>query len=245
MSIRIAMWSGPRNISTAMMRAFSSRSDCAVTDEPFYGAYLKLTGERHAMADEIIADMDTDWDSIVRTMSGDIPGGKAVWYQKHMSHHMESSVGIDDFPNHVHAFLIRDPALMVASYRQKNELTEARQLGFERLVEYHKRASDRAGRAAPVVDSNAVLADPEGILTALCHAVGIDWQPAMLKWPKGAHPDDGIWGAHWYNAVWNSEGFGQPTAPSLLSDLEQKIADECRESYDYLLNFALQAQVNS
>jgi hypothetical protein len=243
--LRIAMWSGPRNISTAMMRSFSSRNDTFVTDEPFYGAYLKLTGERHAMADEIIADMDCDWQSVAQAMSGAVPGGKQVWYQKHMTHHMEGSVSIDDFPAHIHAFLIRDPVLMVASYRQKNELKEARQLGFERLVEYHKRASDRTGCAAPVIDSNAVLTDPKGILSSLCSAIGIDWQPAMLRWAKGAHPDDGIWGAHWYNAVWNSEGFGRPTAPSELSDHEQRIADECRESYDSLLKFALQGDAKA
>ena len=149
MSVRIAMWSGPRNISTAMMRSFSSRADCAVTDEPFYGAYLKLTGEPHAMADDIIADMNCDWQSVSATMRGAIPGGKPVWYQKHMSHHMEGPVGIDDFPDHVHIFLVRDPDLMVASYRQKNELKSADQLGFARLLEYHDRISDRLGHAAP------------------------------------------------------------------------------------------------
>jgi hypothetical protein len=239
MSIRIAMWSGPRNISTAMMRSFSSRSDCAVTDEPFYGAYLKTTGEPHAMADEIIADMDCDWQSVASTMRGPIPGGKAVWYQKHMSHHMEGAVSVDDFPDHVHVFLIRDPALMVASYRRKNELVDARQLGFERLVEYHRRVSDRLGHPAPVIDGNAILADPSSKLAALCNAIGIDWDPAMLKWSKGPHPDDGIWGAHWYDAVWKSEGFGSPTTLSELNSAEHDIVRACRADYDYLRVFQL------
>jgi hypothetical protein len=234
MTVRIAMWSGPRNISTAMMRAFSSRADCAVTDEPFYGAYLKHTGEPHAMAAEIIADMDCDWQSVAETMRGAIPHGKTVWYQKHMSHHMEGPISVDDFPDHVHIFLIRDPALMVASYRHKNELVDARQLGFERLVEYHDRVSDRLGRAAPVIDGNTVLADPAKQLQALCATVGLEWDPAMLKWPKGAHSSDGIWASHWYNAVMESEGFGPPTQRSELTASERRIARECRASYETL-----------
>lgn len=228
------MWSGPRNISTAMMRSFSSRADCAVTDEPFYGAYLKLTGEPHAMADAIIADMDCDWLSVAAAMRGAIPGGKSVWYQKHMSHHMDGPVSIDDFPEHVHVFLVRDPDLMVASYRQKNELKNADQLGFARLVEYHDRVSDRLGRAAPVVDSNRLLVDPEKGLRALCSAIGINWDPAMLGWAQGPHPSDGIWATHWYNAVWNSSHFGPPTRPSELDARGQAIADQCRAHYETL-----------
>lgn len=234
MTTRIAMWSGPRNISTAMMRSFSSRADCAVTDEPFYGAYLVQTSEPHAMADEIIADMDCDWQSVAATMRGPVPDGRPVWYQKHMSHHMEGPVSVDDFPDHVHVFLIRDPDLMVASYRHKNELVDARQLGFERLAAYHDRVSSRLGRPAPVIDSNRLLADPEAGLRALCNAIGISWDPAMLGWPEGKHPSDGIWALHWYNAVWKSTGFGKPTAPSDLSAEERRIADQCRLHYEAL-----------
>jgi hypothetical protein len=239
MTIRIAMWSGPRNISTAMMRSFSSRADTAVSDEPFYGAYLRQTGEPHAMADEIIADMDCDWLSVAASMRGPALDRKTIWYQKHMSHHMEGPVSVDDFPDHTHVFLIRDPALMVASYRHKNELVDARQLGFERLVEYHDKISARLARPAPVVDGNAVLVNPESKLRALCAIIGIDWDPAMLSWNKGAHPSDGIWGVHWYNAVMASEGFGPPTQPSELSTMEQDIAEQCRASYNALLRYCI------
>ena len=231
------MWSGPRNISTAMMRSFSSRADCAVSDEPFYGAYLRHTGERHAMADKVIADMDCDWHSVAKAMQGDVPDGKAIWYQKHMTHHMEGPVDILDFPDHVHIFLIRDPDLVVASYREKNELVDAKQLGFARLVDYHNRVSDRIGCAAPVIDSNMVLADPAAQLTALCSAIGIEWDAAMLAWAMGKHAADGIWAEHWYNAVWTSAKFGPPTPIRPIDDDEQRIADACRDEYEYLRQF--------
>jgi len=114
--IRIAMWSGPRNISTAMMRSFGARHDCAVTDEPFYGAFLKTTGIEQPMADDVIASMDCNWNNVAETMRGPVPDGKAIWYQKHMPHHMVTNISIGDFPDHHHAFLIRDPARVVASY---------------------------------------------------------------------------------------------------------------------------------
>jgi hypothetical protein len=234
MTICIAMWSGPRNISTAMMRSFSSRADCAVTDEPFYGAFLKTSGEHQPMADEVIADMDCDWQSVAAGMRGAVPGRKTVWYQKHMPHHMVGPVDILDFPDHAHAFLIRDPDLVVASYAAKNDLRAPHLLGFAQMVDYHSRISDRLGRAAPVVDSNDILADPPAVLAAFCKALGIDWDEAMLRWPAGPHPADGIWGSHWYNAVEKSTGFGAPTPFTPLSDEARRIADACRENYERL-----------
>ena len=232
--LRIAMWSGPRNISTAMMRSFSSRADCAVTDEPFYGAFLKQSGEPQPMAAEVIAEMDCDWQSVASTMRGSVPGNKAVWYQKHMPHHMVGPIDILDFPDHAHAFLIRDPELVVASYEVKNDLREAHLLGYAKLADYHKRVSDKLGHAAPVLDSNEILENPRKQLSALCAALGIGWDDNMLSWPSAPHPDDGIWGVHWYNAVQNSTGFGAPTPQRDLSCEAQRIAEECRADYDYL-----------
>ena len=189
------------------------------------------------MADKVIADMDCDWHSVAKAMQGDVPDGKAIWYQKHMTHHMEGPVDILDFPDHVHIFLIRDPDLVVASYREKNELVDAKQLGFARLVDYHNRVSDRIGCAAPVIDSNMVLADPAAQLTALCSAIGIEWDAAMLAWAMGKHAADGIWAEHWYNAVWTSAKFGPPTPIRPIDDDEQRIADACRDEYEYLRQF--------
>ncbi len=243
MTVRIAMWSGPRNISTAMMRSFGSRPDCAVSDEPFYGAFLKAAGEPHPMAAETIADMDCDYESVLTAQSGAAPDNTPIWYQKHMPHHMVGSVDIRDMPNHRHAFLIRAPERVVASYRNKNELRRADMLGFGQIREYFDIEADRLGSAPTVVDSDAILADPVGVLSSLCEGVGIAWDPAMLKWEKGPLPDDGVWGAHWYDKVNASIGFGSPPGP--LPELDgayQEVADECRADYEYLLSYALAAK---
>jgi Sulfotransferase domain len=240
-AVKIAMWSGPRNISTAMMRSFSSRSDCAVTDEPFYGAFLKTSGEPHPVAADIMADMDCNWQSVAHRMRGDVPQGKAVWYQKHMPHHMVGGVDIMDFPDHTHTFLIRDPDLVAASYASKNELHSAQQLGFSRLADYHKRISDYLSCPAPVADSNDILTSPAAVLEKLCLAVGIHWDPAMLSWPLGPHPTDGIWAAHCYNAVDQSTGFGPPTVATKLPADACRISDACRADYEYLAGFRITA----
>ncbi|MGQ7829104.1 sulfotransferase-like domain-containing protein [Altererythrobacter sp. Z27] len=238
--IRIAMWSGPRNISTAMMRSFGSRADCAISDEPFYGAFLKDSREPHPMADEVIADMDCDWHSVTTTLSGPIPGGKTVWYQKHMPHHMVGPITIADFPQHRHAFLIRAPERVVASYRNKNELRSPEMLGFAKLRAYFDHEAERTGYAPPVVDSDDILRNPGGVLAALCEAMGIAWDPAMLSWAKGPHPEDGIWGAHWYDKVNASTGFGAPPGPlPHLDDGFASVADACRDDYEALKRHAL------
>lgn len=240
MTVRIAMWSGPRNISTAMMRSFGARADCAVSDEPFYGAFLKHSGEPHPMAAETIADMDCDWQSVTKTQSGPVPDGKSVWYQKHMPHHMVGPISIADFPEHAHAFLIRTPERVVASYRNKNELREPEMLGFGKLREYFDFEAQRLGTAPPVVDSDDILRDPAGVLSRLCDALGIAWDPAMLSWSKGPHRADGIWGAHWYDKVNASTGFGAPPGalPSLDGEYAQ-VADACRADYEALKRYSI------
>lgn len=240
MTIRIAMWSGPRNLSTAMMRSFSSRADTFVSDEPFYGAYLKETGDPQPMMDAVIASMDCDWQSVAATMRGDPPDGSPVWYQKHMSHHMEGPVSIADFPEHRHAFLIRDPARVAASYANKRTAIRPEHLGTARQLEYFELVADRFGHAPPVVDSADVLADPAGTLSRLCAALGIAWDPAMLHWAGGPHPQDGVWGTHWYDAVNASTGFGPPSAdvPSLTPEYAA-VAEACRDDYEALKAHAL------
>ncbi len=233
--VRIAMWSGPRNLSTAMMRSFGNRADTFVSDEPYYGAYLKETGAPHPMRDEVIAAMDCDWTSIAGTLAGPCPDGSPVWYQKHMWHHMVGPVGFDDFAGFTHAFLIRDPAAMIASYLRKREAAAFEDFGLDRQADFFEREADRLGEAPPVVDAGDVLADPEGVLTALCGRLSIAFDPAMLHWPAGRRAADGPWAPHWYRAVEASTGFGPPEGPPVvLPDEARRLADRCRPYYERL-----------
>lgn len=243
MTTRIAMWSGPRNISTAMMRSFGARADCAVSDEPFYGCFLKSTGVDHPMADEVIADMDCDWNSVAAAMAGPIPGGKSLWYQKQMNHHMTGPVTPDHLQNVVHAFLIRDPARMAASYREKRDSVAPEDLGTEAQAAFFQREADRLGHAPPVIDSGDVLADPEGTLSALCLALGIDFDPAMLSWPPGRRETDGVWASHWYGRVEASTGFEAPLQDNVELDSHlRKVAEACRSHYEIMAAHRLNRQ---
>ena len=242
MTIRIAMWSGPRNLSTAMMRSFESRTDTTVSDEPFYGAYLKETSDPQPMADQVMESMDCDWHSVARSLTGPSPGGAPIWYQKHMAHHMVGPIAHHDLPGVRHAFLIRDPAKVVASYSAKRVAVRPDHLGTAKQVEFFDREADRLGQAPPVVDSADVLRDPAGMLSRLCEALGIRWDPAMLSWEAGLRDTDGVWASHWYDSVKRSTGFGRPEkpTPSLNAD-EQALADACRPDYDYLSRQALRS----
>ncbi|MBN9332820.1 hypothetical protein [Devosia sp.] len=238
---RIAMWSGPRNLSTAMMRSFSSRADCFVSDEPFYAAYLKAAGVVHPMQEEVLASQPQDAGDVVRHIMGPVPGGKAVWYQKHMSHHMVAGFPLDWMDDVTNVFLLRAPERVLASYAQKREDVTLADIGFEGQAKLFDRVAQRTGKAPVVVDSDDVRRDPEGTLSALCAAVGLDWDPAMLRWARGAHAEDGVWGPHWYNAVYNSTGFSPPDAIGPLPDRLAQIADEARPFYERMKGFRLGA----
>jgi Sulfotransferase domain len=233
--LRIAMWSGPRNLSTALMRSFGNRADTFVSDEPYYGAFLKTSGAEHPMREAVIAAMDCDWRRIARTISGPAPDGSPVWYQKHMWHHMVGPVGYEDFTGFTHAFLIRLPELMIGSYLRKRESAAFEDFGLDRQAEFFEREADRLGEAPPVVDANDILADPEGTLTALCRRLGIPFDPAMLAWPPGRRATDGPWAPHWYQAVEASTGFGPPEpAPADLPGDARRLAERCRPYYERL-----------
>lgn len=235
MTLRIAMWSGPRNLSTALMRSFGSRSDTFVSDEPFYGCFLKATSADHPMRAEVIAAMDCDWTSVMRALTGPTPGGAPIWYSKQMWHHMTGPIGFDDFAGFTHAFLIRAPERMIASYLRKREAAAFADFGLERQAEFFERESDRLGRAPPVIDANDVLADPQGVLSSLCAALGMPWDEAMLHWAPGRRSTDGPWAPHWYGAVEASTGFGPPETDAIdLPDEAQRLADRCRPYYDQL-----------
>lgn len=237
--IRIAMWSGPRNISTAMMRSFGGRSDCAVTDEPFYGAFLQTTGIQQPMADEVIQSMDCDWQTVARAMRGPVPGGRSIWYQKHMPHHMVADISIADFPDHRHAFLIRDPARVVASYAAKRVEVTVDDLGYERQLKYVEQTAQTTGKAPIVLDSADILQNPERYLKVLCEGLEVAWDPGMLGWKAGGRETDGIWASHWYNRVIETTSFGPPESKEVkeLSTNQQRVADKCRPFYESLSSY--------
>jgi hypothetical protein len=225
--VRIAMWSGPRNISTAMMRSFESRPDTAVVDEPFYAAYLHLTGALHPMRDEVLRSQPTNWREVVETLLGPSPDGAPIFYQKHMTHHMLPVLGTDWIAACRNAFLIRRPDEIVASYREKRGEITLDDIGVVRQAELFDREADRLGHAPPVVDGGDVTAAPRATLGALCAALDIPFREEMLSWNKGRRASDGVWAPAWYDQVENSTGFVHtPKAASPILDGDsRRIAD--------------------
>ena len=243
MTIRIAMWSGPRNISTAMMRSFENRDDTAVIDEPFYAAYLAASGSVHPMQEEVLAAQPQDWRDVVARLLGPAPKNRLIWYQKHMTHHMWPAFGRDWLANMRNAFLIRAPEEVLASYLQKRGEASLMDIGFVQQRELFEQEADRLGHAPPVVEGRDVLADPRGTLAKLCDALGIPFSEKMLSWPAGRRDSDGVWAPAWYDAVEKSTGFAKPDnreAPKLSHEL-QRIADEARPHYERLVRFKLRA----
>jgi len=230
MSVTIAMWSGPRNISTAMMYAFGNRADCVAWDEPFYAFSLVNHGNDHPMRDEIIAHNESDWDVLVAKCTA--PVAKAVFYQKHMTHHMLPGFDRSWVHKLTNAFLIRSPERVLTSYTKKWADVSLRDIGFVEQAEIFDAVAQKQGYAPPVIDADDVLKNPRGILTSLCEACGIPFVEAMLNWPKGPKSFDGVWAPHWYNAVWESTGFAPPVEKSVeLPPHLAKIADEARRPY--------------
>ena len=238
--VRVAMWSGPRNISTAMMRAFENRADCAVVDEPFYAAYLAATGLEHPMTAEVLASQPQDW----RAVAAELAAASApLVYEKHMTHHMLPGFGLDWMADCRNAFLIRDPAQVLASYVQKRAEVSLGDIGVVRQHELFEREADRLGHAPPVVEGTDVLANPRAMLGALCDALGVPFDEAMLSWPAGPRDSDGVWAPAWYAAVERSTGFSAPeraqTTP--LADDLREIADQARPHYEALARWKLTA----
>ena len=184
--IRIAMWSGPRNISTAMMRSWGNRPDTAVCDEPFYAHYLQVTGYDHPGADEVIASGETDWRKVVARLTGAAPAGKHIFYQKQMTHHLLPDIDRAWLGAVTNCFLIRDPREVITSYIKKNQDPALEDLGFVQQAEIFEWVREHTNAIPPVVDARDVLENPERMLRSLCHAVGVEFTEAMLSWPPGA-----------------------------------------------------------
>lgn len=215
--MKIAMWSGPRNLSTAMMYAFAARPDFAVWDEPFYAAYLDQSGIDHPMRDEVLASHERDAQVVARQCSGPVPRGKLHFYMKHMAFHMLNNFPMDWASGCVNVHLIRHPARVIASYAAKREHPTLDDIGFRQQAEIYDQFP------GPVIDSDDIRKNPERMLRMLCNAIDLPWNPAMLHWPAGPKSFDGAWAAHWYGAVHRSTGFAGPDGdlPLLEPDMRE------------------------
>ena len=195
------MWSGPRNISTAMMRAWGNRPDTHVIDEPFYAYYLQATQANHPGAAEVIASGETDWRKVVDRVTSEVPGGKRVFYQKQMTHHLLPEINRSWLGGITNCFLIRDPREVITSYIKKNHDPTAEDLGFPQQGEIFDLVQAQSGTVPPVIDARDLLRNPREILRRLCEAVGVEFKEAMLAWPAGLRETDGVWAKHWYAEV--------------------------------------------
>lgn len=238
--VRIAMWSGPRNISTAMMRAWGNRCDTTVIDEPFYAFYLKATGKKHPSADEIITAGETNWHNVVVHLTGPIPSGKPIFFQKQMAHHLLSEVDRQWLRSVTNCFLIRDPVEVIASYLKKREDPSLEDLGFVQQRDIFDFVRDELSAVPPVIDAKDVLENPEGALRLLCQAVDVEFDGAMLSWPQGLRETDGIWAKHWYSEVIRSTSFQPPRLkPIEIPERLREIHEHCQECYEKLFEYRL------
>jgi hypothetical protein len=230
------MWSGPRNISTAMMRAWGSRSDTVVCDEPFYAHYLQRTGfTHHPGYEEIIAHHETDFDQVVQWLTGPLPDGKTLFYQKVMAHHL-----LPDMPLHwtdqlTNVFLVRDPREMLLSLLEFFPNPTVEETGLPQQVALFELERQRMREIPAVIDSRDILLEPHGMLVQLCERIGVPFEPSMLVWKSGLHETDGIWARHWYGNVSESTGFGdyRPKTGEVPAE-HQELLKLCQELYDEL-----------
>ena len=236
--MRIACWSGPRNISTALMRSWSSRNDAFVSDEPFYAYYLKKLQLKHPMYKEIIGYYPNTYDDVVISLTSEIPNDKEHWYQKHMAHHLIDLDNIHWIKKFENCILIRHPKDVINSYIKKNRLIHVDELGYPQQYKIMKYL-DSIGKKFIVIDSNILLSNPEKILSQWCSSINLEFDISMLKWQKGNHSQDGIWWKHWYDNVITTTHFQKFSAnQDELDKKYQSIYDEALDYYNKLYYFA-------
>ena len=235
------MWSGPRNISTAMMRSWENRSDAEVVDEPFYAFYLNKTRSPHPCFEEILQSQSDSYEQVVSELTKDTCNSK-VQYQKHMTHHMLEGVDLQWVKELQHCFLIRDPAQVVNSYTNSRGVCSAEDIGIQRQFELYQDITKISGQDIPIIDSNDVLKAPEKILRLLCEKLGVSFMPTMLNWPQGSRISDGVWAKHWYKSVDNSSGFSPYSAKHLrLNDNQLSVVNQVQPFYQQLYNKRIRA----
>ncbi|MEH6404566.1 MAG: hypothetical protein V7750_14400 [Sneathiella sp.] len=230
----LSMWSGPRNISTAMMRAFGNRADCHPVDEPFYAYYLTKTGLQHPMREEVIASQPNDWKEAAAQFSQPLTDGQSLLYLKHMTQHILPEIDKASLQDHTHCFLIRHPRLVIASFAEKWSDVTAEATGFKQQLILYKYFKEQ-GASVCVIEGEDIQKSPRTMLDLLCKSCDIPFDENMLSWPTGRHPEDGVWGKHWYNAVEKSSGFAPYIEKEVsLSPALERLAEELEPFYDEL-----------
>jgi sulfotransferase family protein len=234
MTLRVAMWSGPRNISTAMMRAWENRPDTVVVDEPFYAAYLARTGLDHPGRDDVIASQPTDPADVVAGLLAPLPDGVDVQYVKHMTHHLLPQDDLSWAAGCRNVLLIRTPDEVVASYLRSREVCEPDDIGLLQQLRLLDSLASTGGQI-PIIDAADFLRGPATYLRWLCDWLDIEFTDRMLTWPAGPRASDGVWAPHWYDAVWASTGF-EPYRPREvhLDAHADSVAEAVRPAYERL-----------
>jgi hypothetical protein len=233
--LRIAMWSGPRNISTAMMRAWGNRPDTFVCDEPLYSHYLRVTGLPHPGAAEVIAHHESDWRKVVTWLTETVPEGKPIFYQKHMTHHLLSEIDRSWLGSVTNCFLIRHPQEVITSYIAKNNAPMLEDVGFIQQAEIFDWVRAHTGIAPPVLDAREIQENPRRMLGLLCDALGVEFNEAMLSWPPGLRATDGIWAKYWYKEVESSTSFRPyKPKPEAVPERLTGVYAKCLEFYERL-----------
>lgn len=239
--VRIAMWSGPRNISTAMMRSWGNRPDTFVCDEPFYAHYLHATGRDHPAANEVIASGEIDWRKVVESLTGDVPEGKQIFFQKQMTHHLLPQIDRAWLCGVTNCFLTRDPREVIVSYIKKNNDPTLEDIGFVQQAEIFDWVRADTGAIPAVIDARDVLDHPRRILELLCDNVGVEFSDSMLSWPPGLRATDGIWAKHWYGEVVTSTTFRGPSPrePASVPEHLLEVYERSRDAYARLYQHRL------
>jgi hypothetical protein len=239
--VRIAMWSGPRNISTALMRSWGNRPDTVVIDEPFYAFYLEATGKDHPYAEEVIATGETDWRNVIDQLTGPLPPGKTILFQKQMTHHLLPEIERGWLIDMKNFFLIRDPREVILSYIKKNPEPTLEDLGFVQQMKLFEFVRGQTNSVPAVMDARDLLEDSERMLRRLCDALGVKFDEAMLAWSPGLRETDGAWAKYWYREVAGSTSF-QPYKPKegTVPDRLRETYDRCLQAYQQLYDYRLQ-----
>lgn len=235
----VCLWSGPRNVSTALMYSFAERNDTRVVDEPLYGHFLRVTGTVHPGRDEVLENVNCDGEAVMQKLLRCEDGDCDVLFMKQMAHHL---VDIDRtfLENTKNIFLIRDPREMLPSLTI--QLPEATLADTGLKMQWRLFESLRAaGQEPAIIDSRELLLDPPRVLAELCGALGIEFTEDMLRWPTGPRSEDGIWAKHWYHAVHQSNGFAPYTAKTDFPAHLEALLAECSPWYEKLFEHAIRA----